>query len=146
MTVKETTLLSIKEYMKYRSVIPVIEDSRWWLRSSGSCRVYAAYVNFGGFINGSGLHVANDFAIRPALKFNLDVHDSLFWYKPEKLIGTKIEYGKYKWTILNAEFGELYILCDDCVSKHCFDPESNDWNTSELKQWLKAEGLGLITY
>lgn len=146
MTLKKITLLSIEEYRKYKPVISLIKkDDWWWLRSPGDLPNYAASIARNGDIEEIGSHVINDDAIRPALSLNLEVSDSLFWYKPEKVIGTKIKYGKYTWTVLDAEFGGLYLLCDNYIGNHRFDSEFNDWNTSELKGWLETEGLKLIT-
>ena len=145
MTIKRITLLSIEEYEKYKSVIPTT-NYWWWLRSPGYYQNYAAYVSNGGDAIMRGYNINDAFgAVRPALKINLEMTDNRFWYKPEKLIGSKIEYGQYTWTVLNANFGELYVLCDKCIARHCFDPESNNWATSELKQWLETDGLKLIT-
>ena len=144
MTVKGITLLSIEEHRKYKPIIPLIEDW-WWLRSPGYYQNYVAFVDIFGDVceYGNGVYIDN--AVRPALKLNLEISDTLFWYKPEKLIGTKIEYGNYRWTVLDTSLGELYVLCDSIIARRRFDPESNNWATSELKQWLETEGLKLIT-
>lgn len=144
MTFKEITILSMEEHKRYRSIIPRIY-SWWWLRSPGYIQSFAAYVDSDENIVEHGSYVDRvDFAFRPALKLELEIADNLFWYNPEKLIGTKIEYGKYRWTILDASFGELYTLCDAIMGYGRFDTDSNDWETSELKQWLKTEGLRRI--
>lgn len=146
MTLQKITLLSAEEYIKYQSIIPVIKDGWWWLRSPGFTRDIAARVLGSGRIAKIGVLVNyDDCAIRPALRLTLDPSDIQFWYRSEKLIGTKIKYGNYQWTILNAKFGKIYVLCDDIIAKHRFDSKLNNWNTSELKQWLKTEGLSLIT-
>ena len=143
MTVKKIDLLTDEQYSRYKPLIPAIRNLWWWLQSPYDG--FTKWINI--VINNV---VANGYCdetggIRPFVVFELDVSDSKFWYKPEKLIGTKFEYGKYTWTILDAEQGELYALCDEVITKRCFDPESNDWNKSELKQWLETEGLKLIT-
>lgn len=146
MTVKEITLLSTEDYEKYEPIIPVIRDDRWWLRSPSYDQDRAVFVLTNGSIHklGYGVYYC-DSAVRPALILELEVSNNLFWYKPERLVGTKIKYGNYKWTILDADFGELYVLCDELIARHRFDPKSNDWDKSELKQWLETEGMKLIT-
>ena len=120
MTIKGITLLSIEEYEKYKSVIPTT-NYWWWLRSPGYDRVRAAYVSSDGVEFGKLIYYAKN-AVRPALKLNLEMADNRFWYKPEKLIGTKLEYGKYTWTVLDAEQGELYALCDEVIARRRFAP------------------------
>lgn len=145
MTVKEITLLSKEEYEKYKSAIPTI-NRRWWLRSPSISQRSAVGVHYDGDVSKVGYLVLNrNIAVRPALHLNLEIADNQFWCKPEKLIGTKLEYGKYTWTVLDASFGEIYALCDEFIADHRFDPESNDWDKSELKRWLKTEGLQAIT-
>ena len=146
MTLKEITLLSIEEYKQFQSIVSLVECWRWWLRSPGRNQNNAACAYGGGVVCGYSDYVHKDNGcVRPALKLNLEISDTLFWYKPEKLIGTKIEYGNYRWTVLDTSLGELYVLCDSIIARRRFDPESNNWATSELKQWLETEGLKLIT-
>lgn len=145
MTVKEITLLSKEEYKKHRSVIPVI-SYYWCLRSPGKYQDQTTVVDHNGDIVADRISVYNSHsAVRPALKLNLEMTDNRFWYKPEKLVGSKIRFGKYNWTVLDANLGELYVLCDKLITRRRFDPESNDWDASELKRWLKTEGMKLIT-
>ena len=145
MKVKEITLLSAEEYVKYRAIIPLI-DGWWWLRSPAAVKGFATGVNSVGDIDGLGFYVSyNRTAVRPTLKLDLEFSDSLFWYNPKKLFGAKIEYGNYRWIVLDANLGELYVLCDSPIAERRFDPESNNWATSELKQWLETDGLKLIT-
>ena len=135
----------MEECQRYTSIIPIIED-RWWSRSPGVNQAHAAFIHSNGNFNKYGRIVNwDDIGVRPALKLNLNLADNLFWYKPEKLVGTKIKFGRYWWTILDSEFGEIYVLCNKLIAKRSFDSKSNDWGKSELKQWLEAEGLKLIT-
>lgn len=145
MFIKAITCLSNEEYQVYKPIIPVIEDL-WWSRSPGVNRAHAAFIHSNGDFNKYGRVVNwDDVGVRPALNLSLKTSDNLFWYKPEKLIGSKIEYGRYTWTVLDAEVGEIYVLCDDIIARHRFDAYSNTWDTSELKQWLETEGLRIVT-
>ena len=145
MILKNITLLTEDEFNKYKSIIPVIEH-RWWLRTPApeydDC---TRVINWDGFLSRFSDICRKGNTIRPSCIFGFDPSDIQFWYKPEKLIGTKIEYGKYQWTVLSANFGEIYALCDNVITYRRFDPVSNDWNESELKQWLETDGLNLIT-
>ena len=144
MTIKEITLLSEKDFRQYQSIIPNV-DACWWLSNVSYGPSYSRVYTI---INRSmGLKSCDNstIGVRPALKLNLEISDSLFWYKPEKLIGTQIEYGQYTWTVLDANFGEIYALCDDIIARRRFDSTGNIWSKSELNQWLETEGLKLIT-
>jgi hypothetical protein len=68
----------------------------------------------------------------------------MFWCKSERLTGSKIQFGKFEWIIFNIENGELRALCSEIIAEHCFDENVDDWERSELKAWLTAEGLDLI--
>lgn len=145
MTLQKITLLTKEEYEKYKVIIPIINNS-WWLRSPGCTRLRVAIIDNSGKIDERGYYVDYVYAaVRPALKFDLEPSDNPFWYKPEKLIGTKIKYGNYLWTVLNLEPGSIYALCDAVVSTGRFDIRTNDWDKSELKRWLETEMLNSIT-
>lgn len=78
MTFKEITLLSKEEYKKYKQTIPLVKGW-WWLRSPSDYHYNSANihcVNNLGEISNALIH--DVFAIRPALKLNLDVCDNLF--------------------------------------------------------------------
>ena len=144
MILEKITLLSLEEYTKNEKIIPVIEEY-WWLRTPGD-NFNACYVYPNGNADACGFHVyLETISVRPALKLNLEFDDPLYWHRTKTLVGAKIKYGKYTWTILNTKNGELYALCDEVISKHYFDEETNIWEESELKHWLETEGLKLIT-
>lgn len=137
---EEVTLLSIEEYKKYKNIIPLLEKW-WWLRSPGFVGYYPYYVadvdcvgdvaEYGSYI---GVHKR---AVRPALKIKtsevncFDIGDTISF--PKDHIGDEyIVLDKLPNNI-------LYILSKDIVSIRRFDPESNVWETSELKQWLEEQ-------
>ena len=136
MTIKEITLLSEEEYVKYRSIISNI-DCHWWLKTP--CLEFDDYVRVVRFSGNPSSRLCSDGSggVRPALKVIVDSSDPAFWHKSEKLIGSKIELNKYTWTVLNVECDALYILCDSIIAEHYFDPEVNIWEESKLKQWLE---------
>ena len=144
MQLKEITLLSLEEHEKYKSITPSSSPTWWWLKTP-----YPGYDDAVRVIGDGGfLHIYSCFnygGVRPFCIFNLESTDSLFWYKPEALVGSKIEYGKFKWTILSVDSGELHALCDEIIAEHRFDGETNKWEDSEIKMWLETEGIRLIT-
>lgn len=144
MTIKKITLLTKEEYVKNKSVIPKI--NHWcWLKTP--CSGDGDYIHI-VYADGDFDYfyvVDNDGGVRPLCVFDIEPDDPIFWYKSEMLVGSKIKYGKYEWTVLNAENSELYALCDEIIARRRFDTESNDWEDSELKAWLETEGLKLIT-
>lgn len=104
----------------------------WWLRSPGNCFYYAAFVYCDGFLdNSDGVDVDNDDgAVRPVLQVsNLD--------------SLNLEIGEtVKVFNLMAEYiGENKVLLCEPIFKSCFDSESNDYETSEVKkkidEWFK---------
>ena len=137
------TLLKEEEYAKYKSIIP--DATAWWFKTPHP--EYADRVrvvdNFGR-VNDVSCFMSLG-GVRPLCIFNLKTSDPLFWHKSKGLVGSKIEYGKYNWTILNIENGKLLALCDNIIAYRRFDKSTNVWERSELKMWLETEGFKLIT-
>lgn len=130
--IKEATLLSIEEYKKYESIIPLLKKW-WWLRSPGYYQSYAAGVSDDGGVYERGINVAFDFyAVRPALKIQISNSES---FKS----GDKLDLLDKKWTVLDVLKKEIYILCNESIGNHKFDSKSNIWETSELKTWLESQ-------
>ena len=136
--IKEATLLSIEEYENYKELIPYLvssdveEEECWWLRSPGLQR-YGVAIVYNGDINEGGINY--DFGaydVRPALKIEVSSANAF-------KAGSKLELLDKKWTILNISGQEAYILCDESIGRQLFDDDSNDWETSELKQWLEEQ-------
>lgn len=131
----EITLLSKEEYSQYKNIIPKITEP-WWLRSPGYSSYSANNVDSGGYL-GSSDNVNNTKGIRPALHMNLVNLKSLS-------AGDKIRVGSKSFTILSWEGDEVFVLCDEFIATHRFGFNSNQWETSELKQWLETEGMKFI--
>ena len=134
MTDIQITLLTSTEYYTYKSVIPLIEKT-WWLCSPGEDSFDADLVTSAGYITCSW--VVLDFGVRPVLHMNLPNAKSLN-------SGDKIRIGSKSFTILSWERTKLIALCDEVIAERRFDTRNNDWETSELKQWLETKGLKLI--
>lgn len=100
----------------------------WWLRSPGSVQSFAAFVYNDGGISEYGYPVEqDDIAVRPAFKIaNLS-----------SVFGEKVYVGKLLCTVI----GKNLVLADECVCNHRFDSESNDWEASELKAFIKSEAF-----
>jgi hypothetical protein len=143
MEIKTITLLSEEEYEKHRTIIP--ETSWWWLKTPHhSADVHVRVVDKYGEIFTYHCRYSWN-GVRPVVVLELSTSDFAFWCKPETLVGSKIEYGKYKWTVLDANSGTIYALCDELITTLPFDAETNVWKESELKAWLETEGLKLVT-
>ena len=149
MEIKTITLLSAEEYEKCKTIIP--QTSWWWLKTpylndkvpyfdDNDC----VRVVFDNVLDYNACDF-NHAGVRPVGIFNIELTSPMFWHKSEALIGTKMQYGNYNWTIFNIQNGELYALCDKNIAKRRFDSTSNVWESSELKTWLETEGVKLIT-
>jgi hypothetical protein len=142
--VKEIKLLTKEEYQDFKDVIPLINEL-WWLCSPGGSRDRACSVNHEGSVYPSGSDITYNLGVRPLLIVDLPMEDSRCYHKAEKLVGSNIHYGDYTWTILKADAGVLYVLCDQLIATHNFNIKDNDWNTSNLKCWLETEGLKIVS-
>ena len=143
MILKSVRLLNEEEYTKHKSMIP--EATNWWWLKTPNLQ----YNSFVRIIHDDGdLHdcdcICYNGGVRPLCIFNLESTNPIFWYKSEVLVGSKIEYGKYKWTILSIEGCEIHALCDEIIAECCFDRKTNIWEESQLKRWLETIGLGII--
>ena len=131
----EITLLTKEEYVKYKNIIPLI-DSGWWLKDAcpdSHCAVHC--VDRYGVPDSYSCYYSN--GVRPVLKMNVANLKSL---NP----GDKIRIGSKSFTVLSWDEFELIALCDTFIDKRYFDSNGNEWEKSELKEWLETEGLKLI--
>jgi len=119
----EITLLTAKEYRKYKSAIPYINDW-WWLRSPGSTDGRAAYVCPKGAVltRGDGVR-SDDDAVRPVLKSD-EITQS---------IGEQFVFIGNRWTVI----GPHVAISNGIIATRRYDSVSNIWETSELKAWLE---------
>ena len=135
---EEVALLSIEEYEKYKNIIPLLNKCWWWLRSPGHAQPFAARVDDdGGVYERGGLVDFGYDAVRPALKIKtsevncFDIGDTVSFQN---------DYIGDEYIVLDKLPNNiLYILSKDIVAIRRFDPESNVWETSELKQWLEEQ-------
>ena len=148
MTLIKITLMNQEFFWKYRKNIPPLYsdngetalDECWWLKSASSMQYGVEVVDKYGEVYNHHCRYEPT-GVRPVVVLELNASDLLFWSKPEILIGSKIEYGRYKWTVLDQEDGVVYALCDRLIAKRRFDAETNIWVNSELKSWLETEGI-----
>ena len=142
MILQNISLLTSDEILKYAPMITLTKDD-WWLKTPEfNTTKYVCTVDFAGFFDRALCWLVNR-GVRPVGIFEMEVSNPLFWHKPEVLVGSKVEFGKYSWTVLDVKSGGLYALCDDIVAYHCFDEKTNVWEKSELKHWLETDGLKL---
>jgi len=119
-------LLSKEEYRKYKSLIPILDDW-WWLRSPGYISYSAAVVNGVGSVRSNGYYVALCSGVaRPVLRIpNLKFLD----IKPGDIL---IIFGR-EWVLLDKDL----VIAKKEIRKHRFDKELNNYETSEIKQYLQ---------
>ena len=125
--VSEVTLLSIGEWQKAKEIKSVPRFiGWWWLHSPGNYSTLATSVYSSGVTNDYGDDVKYDLGrVRPAFKIpNL---------KSE--IGSKIFVENTLCTVIDTD----YALSDIAVCQHRFDKESNDYETSEIKQFINSD-------
>lgn len=131
----DATILSLEENATYKDVIPPLEGSEatcWWLRSPGCDSHYAATVCSNGIVNESGHDVLYPGGgVRPA--FLVSVPDTSAFDVGDKI---QLPNTDYNCTVLDKGDGGLFVLADKIVDCRMFDTESNNWQTSRLKNWL----------
>ena len=132
----EMFLLSTHEYEQYKESIPHI-NAYWWLRSPGYYSNYAAYVINVGSVNFYGLGVDYVFdCVRPALKFKstsyfLKRNETGTW--TEAKIGDRIIAYNFPWIIIDKDLA----IAEVPIAFRRFDDKSNDYETSEIRKFLK---------
>lgn len=127
--IKGITLLSIEEYKACKEHIKHTSPS-WWLRSPGlNCLRAAVVFSFGDIYN-SGDFIYVPFGVRPVLEINLKTSNLQ--------IGDEIELMNCRWTVISNKL----ILCNEIIAKRPFRKDwrtdnANDYNKSDIKQWLE---------
>lgn len=120
-------LMSLDEYKRYKDKIRYIK-TWWWLRNSyGYSSTYAYFINSDGF---SSYGVAfNDYGVRPCLRYNkisliidLEEENCFLW-------------NKTKWRIIDEK--NKIAISDLPIEFKKFDGESNDYETSDIRAFLK---------
>lgn len=127
--ISEITLLSIEEWKEARKISSVPKyTSWWWVRSPGYYSNYAAHVIDDGGIYDRSTNINNSYGcIRPAFKIpNL-----------KSKIGSKIFVENTLCTVI----GEYYALSDTVVCRHRFDKGSNNYEISEIKQFIESDKI-----
>lgn len=123
--VDEITLLSAEEARKVPKSILACGEW-WWLRSPGNYQLSSALVSFDGVVYEYGLLVYFAlYTVRPAFRIS----------NLESKIGDKIMISKTWCTIID----EGLALADSPVCEHRFDSKSNNWESSELKEFINSE-------
>jgi hypothetical protein len=144
MKIVDISLLPVKKYKKYKDLIPLIDDSCWWLQTAADDRMGVYMIDQYGELDFDYCDNPNG-DIRPVCLFEFDATDNGFWCKPKKLVGLTLPLGRYSWTILDAKGHQVYAICNKIISRRHFDYDTNNWDESELKEWLVRKGIRLIT-
>lgn len=121
------TLLSLAEYREYGKKIPFISEW-WWLREPGDESYLVMFARnavdrAGGFVGD------DDNAVRPVLlgKFGNFI---------------EFEFAGYSWVILSDNMA----ICKDFIGYHRFDKESNNYEKSEIKEYLETWLKTILKY
>ena len=126
----EIFLLSVDEYKQYKENIPRM-NSWWWLRSPGSFGIDAAIVDYDGSVHYYGYVVDIDLAcVRPALKYS-NLKSEISESKKENCF----IWNEIRWTIIDKE--KEIAIAEMPIAFMMFDNDSNDYETSEIREFLK---------
>jgi len=122
-------LLSIEEYEKYKDKIPKF-SCWWWLRSPGLDQNYAVFVYLYGAINNFGNYVNNvNLCVRPVLNIsNLKSFNRHHTFIDND---TLVHCG-ITWKRIDTDL----FIAEVPIATHRFDAISNDYQTSEVRQFL----------
>ena len=126
MNIKCISLLSEAEFDKAKNYIPECDCQMWWLRSPYYLphRACAVYIN--SYVGNSPVS-SSVVGVRPVLCFDNEGYS----------LSQKIDVFGYTWTVVLIEDNTVLALCDDVVGRHCFDSDTNDFETSEIKSFLE---------
>lgn len=123
--VYKITLLSAEEAKEIPShILPHCSDW-WWLRSPGYDQFIAVGVSYNGQISKYGNFVFDRYAVRPAFRIS----------NLESETGDKVMVSKTLCTVIDKGL----VLADYPICRHKFDSESNNWESSELKEFINSE-------
>ena len=64
----------------------------------------------------------------------------------EVKVGDTVKFGNYKgstdWKVLDIQDDKALLLSSDIIDINCYDEDSSEWETSELREWLNLEYYG----
>lgn len=114
-------LLSAEEYEAYKDRIPLI-PCVWWLGSQGYFDTDSSYVDHEGDIKFGAVVTSDRYAIRPAIVVRSD----------EGEIGNHIIKCGFPW----IKIAPCMAIAEVPIAWRRFDTTSNDYRTSEIRQYL----------
>ena len=125
--ISEITLLSTEEWEKVKEIKSVPKyTSWWWLRSPGTFSYYAVVINSDSDFADYGYYVHNRYVcVRPSFRVP----------NFKSKIGSKIFIENTLCTVIDTD----YVLSDIVICRHKFDKESNDYDKSEIKQFINSD-------
>lgn len=129
----EVFLLSTEEWEEAIASVPNVPIERncwWWLRSPYSNSYRSCGVDRGGSADNYADVGCADTGVVPAFR----ISDLLSKYGV--VPGDKVTVGaKTVCTVIADDV----VLADNAVCKHRFDPDSNIWETSEIKTFINSK-------
>lgn len=127
----DARLLSVEEAEKLPLRLRLYYDG-WWLSTptisnKGTVNEHnlVTYVESNGKINTYGWHPYDKMCVRPALILN----------NPQKFgigNGSIIEFGGKEFEVISPSLA----FCTDCIGKHRFSAETNDYEKSDIKRYI----------
>lgn len=137
--IAEVALLSASGWEDVLASVPnVLIESfhRWWTCSPCRAHDCAVFVNIDGSIYHPGTYVMSEkIWIRPVFRIIPRTTNILF-------PGAKVTIGAFNGVIINTfcyPDGNLYdVLCDSVVTRHPFDAETNEFDNSEIREYINS--------
>lgn len=125
MLILDVTLLNYEEFKRYQKHIQVLSDD-WWLRTEATeefCYANAISCNLR-----QNRYIGNKVGVRPALIVS----------NIKAAPGEKIYTLGFTWTVLDIfDDGKGLLLCNYFIGAHHYDNRDNDWEKSELKEFIE---------
>lgn len=126
------SLLSIEEYEWFKEGIPSVGSGEWWwLRSKGTAGPYSASVIVDNKLTTNTREINEHYiSVRPLIIMTERL--------PNLSIGKCVSVGTHetKFIYLGRYKHSHYYLSVKCIGKYRFDLDSNDWEVSDLRNWL----------
>lgn len=106
----------------------------WWLRTPGYDSFDAAVVGASGAVDGGGDYVDYDsYAVRPVIRVTDESLNDM-----KETDDGYIRYLGTKWINITEYTGAVCLLKKKCLKKpHRFDAESNNYEKSEIKDFIE---------
>jgi hypothetical protein len=144
MEIKNISILSCKQYHEHFDIIPALRQY-WWTKTASFSPGRIHRIKDWDDTGRAGLLPDSACGVRPCAVLQYEPSDKEFWMNRRIDSGSKLHYGLWDWTVLEASGNELFVLCDSIVAIHPFDRKTNEWDNSYLKRWLETYGNEVVS-